>query len=363
MKKICKIVLKTVLWLLGIVLAAAIGLIAWLTITEYKPEAVEQLTLVQNENKNPLPAANETAEGTTVSVLTMNIGYCALGKDSDFFMDGGTQTRPDTKEVIYNNLEGITQLLADYQTDFILLQEVDTDSMRSYGVDQKEQLLNDTGLTAAYAKNYSCDFVPFPLPPIGKVHSGLLTLGNYEITTAERMSLYCPFSWPVRAANLKRCLLVSHCPIEGTDKELVLINLHLEAYDDGEGKAEQTKQLLNVLEEEYEKGNYVIAGGDFNQLFPECETYYPNTHAELWTPGILKPEDIPAGWQYAYDPQTPTCRLLNQPYDPTDSANTQYYVIDGFIVSPNISIEQVTTIKQDFLYSDHNPVLLSVILK
>ena len=33
-------------------------------------------------------------------------------------------------------------------------------------------------------------------------------------------------------------------PIEGTDRELVLVNLHLEAYDDGEGKIAQTRQLL-----------------------------------------------------------------------------------------------------------------------
>ena len=40
--------------------------------------------------------------------------------------------------------------------------------------------------------------------------------------------------------NLKRCLLIERLPIENSDKELVLINLHLEAYDEGEGKAKQT---------------------------------------------------------------------------------------------------------------------------
>ena len=40
-------------------------------------------------------------------------------------------------------------------------------------------------------------------------------------------------------------------PIEGSDKELVSINLHLEAYDDGEGKAKQLKQLMDLLKEEY----------------------------------------------------------------------------------------------------------------
>ena len=30
-------------------------------------------------------------------------------------------------------------------------------------------------------------------------------------------------------------------PIAGTKKELVMINLHLEAYDNGEGKVKQTR--------------------------------------------------------------------------------------------------------------------------
>ena len=54
----------------------------------------------------------------------------------------------------------------------------------------------------------------------------------------------------------------------GSDREPVLVNLHLEAYDDGEGKIAQTNQLRDYIEDEYAKGNYVIAGGDFNQVFP-----------------------------------------------------------------------------------------------
>ncbi|MBQ6946894.1 MAG: hypothetical protein IJN42_02510, partial [Clostridia bacterium] len=47
----------------------------------------------------------------------------------------------------------------------------------------------------------------------------------------------------------------------------VIVNLHLEAYDDGTAKVEQTKVLANFVREEYSKGNYVIAGGDFNSTF------------------------------------------------------------------------------------------------
>ena len=98
---------------------------------------------------------------------------------------------------------------------------------------------------STFAYNFNSQYVPYPIPQIGHVESGLLTLTNNEINYSERVKLPCPFSWPVRIVNLKRCLMVDRSPVydaQGNDtgKELVLINLHLEAYDSGEGKIAQT---------------------------------------------------------------------------------------------------------------------------
>jgi hypothetical protein len=71
---------------------------------------------------------------------------------------------------------------------------------------------------------------------------------------------------------------------------------------------------------------------------------------------------IPDGWSFAYDTSTPSCRLLNQAYNPDDKENTQYYVIDGFIVSPNVTVDSVKTLDEGFANSDHNPVLLKATL-
>ena len=68
------------------------------------------------------------------------------------------------------------------------------------------------------------------------------------------------------------------------------------------------------------------------------------------------------GWRFAVDDSAPTCRLLNQPYS-GDRAKTQFYVIDGFIVSPNVEVEAVHVIETDFQYTDHNPVKLEAVLK
>ena len=355
MKKTLKTILKILGITVGVVLLAVVALFAFLTITEFKPADVEPLTVQHGANEPTV------FSGDSFRVLSWNIGYAALGKDSDFFMDGGTQTRPDSKDRVTAYLDGIESTVSQVNADFCLLQEVDSGSTRSFGVQEVDRLSGISAYRAsAYALNYKCPFVPIPMPPLGKVSSGLLTLSSCQVDEATRISLPCPFSWPLSTANLKRCLLVSRVPIEGTDRELVLVNLHLEAYDDGEGKIAQTRQLLSFLSEEYAKGNYVLAGGDWNQVFPDTLNTYANAHPDLWTPGVLSESDLDAGWRFAWDVTTPTCRLLNQPYDPSDTENTQFYVIDGYLVSPNLEIVSVETLREDFANSDHNPVLLEL---
>ncbi|MDE6589571.1 MAG: endonuclease, partial [Oscillospiraceae bacterium] len=305
--------------------------------------------------------------GDSLTILTQNTGYCGLGADADFFMDGGKGVSP-SREQVQANLSGLSsQLFIDQKADIYFLQEVDLNSSRTKGIDQSRQwaVCFHTaigGCSHSYALNYSCDFVPYPFPPIGRVYSGLTTISAAPIISAQRVALPCPFSWPVSAANLKRCLLVNHVPLEGSDKELVLVNLHLEAYDDGEGKAAQTKVLIDFLTDEYAKGNYVIAGGDFNQTFPGALDAFPIQDSSLWTPGVLEDGILPDGWQFACDLSTPTCRLLNHPYN-TDPDGNQFYVIDGFILSPNVALDSVETIDCQFAYTDHNPVSIQVTLE
>ena len=351
MKKFLKVLL---IFVLVIVTLAAAGL-AWLCANEYNPGDVSDASLRHNTAK-PLHV------GDTLSVLSWNIGYAGLGKDSDFFMDGGKEVAAADVSTVYKYLNGIYDTVYGSKSslDIRLFQEVDQNSARTYGINEINTLGKDN---TAFAYNFCTKFVPYPLPPIGRVNSGLLTSTAYNIDSAERIALPCPFDWPVSVVNLKRCLLVSYLPIENSDKQLVVVNMHLEAYDDGEGKVAQTKQLLSFIQNEYEKGNYVIAGGDFNQEFPGALEKYPNNHADLWAPGIIENDMLSDGWQFAYDLNTPTCRLLNQPYNPDDAENTQYYVIDGFILSPNVALNNAQTLDCGFVNSDHNPVSLSITLK
>jgi len=350
-----KRILKIIVIAGAIVLFMVGGLLIFFTVSEYKPDEIEKLP-VANGSKSGV------AVGQDITIVTCNIGYGALSQNEDFFMDGGEKVRPDDEDLIYANLEGISDVLEEMSADFYLLQEVDCGSKRSYNIDQREYLERALAMPGMFAYNFNSRYVPYPLPTIGKVESGLLTLSDYTASEAARIALPVPFSWPVSTCNLKRCLMITRIPVEGSERELVLINLHLEAYDDGEGKTEQTRMLVEFIESEYEKGNYVVAGGDFNQTFERTLDIYPIHNTDGWTPGVLDSKELPAGFGFAYDTAAPTCRLLNAPYT-GNYVESQVYVIDGYIVSPNVEVTAVEVEDMQFLYTDHQPVKLAVRLK
>ncbi len=347
--------LKTI----GIVLLAVVilagGLIGYLTITEFRPASVQDAAQTAGQTSATLRA------GESIRVLTFNTGYAGLDKSQDFFMDGGSGVSPTGgRAKVEENLAGILAAIQEANAQIVLLQEVDQSSVRTNRIDETAYYQQNTGLNAAYAVNYQCGFVPFPLPPIGAVKSGVLTLSAYQPAQAQRQSLPVPFKWPIRVANLKRCLLVERIPVADNGRELVLINLHLEAYDDGEGKVAQTRQLLDFIHQEYEKGNYVIAGGDFNQTFEGVQRFGGSWEGK-WTPGVFTEDELPQGVRLVYDPSLPTCRSLDQAYT-GDRDNHVFYLIDGFLVTDNVQVEDVHTVDLDFAYSDHNPMLMQVTL-
>ncbi len=331
-------------------------------ITEYKPEDTEALEVENASDTDVLTIGEE------ITVATWNVGYLALGDNADFFMDGGSSVYSSSEERVNENLSAVIAEIDAIDPDLLLLQETDRDSSRSYHIEELMGIVEGTegDYSWSFANNFRTLFVPYPIPPIGKVDSGIATLSKYEIDSAERVSLPCPFSWPVSMVNLKRCLDVSRIPVEGSDKELVLINLHLEAYDNGEGKIAQTKMLSEIIQAEIDNGNYVIAGGDFNQVFSSVDSSMYPVLEDKWQPGEIDTTAFDSSLQFLMDTTTPTCRSLDQPLDTaesTDPEDFQYYMLDGFIVSGNLEVSSVETLDLAFENSDHNPVVMQVTLK
>jgi len=350
---------KLLLWIPSFILIFVVLLAVLLSVFEFKPEPIQDVPFSSGEK---ILQKNES-----YSILSWNIGYAGLGKYSDYFFSGGKDVRP-SKKLNESYFNGIKNTLAQNPVDFLLIQEIDRDSHRSRYVDQFDVLKEFLNKKGAFATAYKCIFVPFPLPPIGKVDSGIATFFDFKTTSAARYSLPVLFKWPVRTANLKRCFLVTRIPVYEnglpTEKELVLVNLHLEAFDAGQAKIAQTKKLIDFLNSEYQKGNYVIAGGDFNQTFPDAKEF-PFNNTDPWVAPILEKDSLQKDWEYCFDDSNPSCRSTCSPYVGTLAENHdfQYYLIDGFIKSPNVEISVVETLNEDFVYSDHNPIRLEFSLK
>ena len=301
-------------------------------------------------------------KSSSINLLTWNMGYGALDERQDCYWDGGKGVDGESKEVVLENVKAYKDKIKEINPDIFFVQEADRDSKRSYYVNQYDSLRETfSDYESSFAGNFKAGLVPLPLYNMtGKVDAGIASFSKYDLLDSKRIQLPIPFSWPMSLFNLKRCLLVNHLPIEGSDKELVIINLHLEAYDDGEGKAKQLAMLMDTMQEEYDKGNYVIAGGDFNQTF-STTNYQKYPKMNDWVCPVIDASLYPS-FEFVMDDTHPTCRSLYKTYYDSDKENHQYYMIDGFIVSKNININSIETLDLGFKNTDHNPVKLSVTL-
>ncbi|MCF8366305.1 MAG: hypothetical protein K9H16_11020, partial [Bacteroidales bacterium] len=295
--------------------------------------------------------------------LSWNIGYAGLGKEMDFFYDGGKQVRP-SKSLNQSYLNSILEFLGqNKEVDFILLQEVDEKSGRSYRINQVEKIAETLPKHAfSFAKNYDVPFVPVPpTNPMGLVKSGLVSFAKYTPFESERRSFPGNYAWPTSLFMLDRCFLVQRFKTSG-NTELIVVNTHNSAFDDGQLRKGQLDVLKKFALNEYLNGNYVIIGGDWNQNPPGFDPGQINTGniVSKNDQGNISSTLMPPGWVWAFDPLIPTNRSVVAPYQEESTLTT---VIDFFLLSPNISLEKVTGINLNFESSDHNPVLIEILLK
>ena len=356
--------LKTAGIIMGVIILAVVILVILLTITEYKPDDII------NAEINSLSENTSFIEkNSDLKIMSWNIGYCGLGKYEDFFMDGGKTSLPKSQKNVANYKAGIRDVIKNQTPDILILQEVDHNSKRSGKKSQVKYFKKELNENVAFTFNYKTLFCPIPFPPMGRIESGLATYTNFNASSAERYKLPSIFKWPVKLANLKRCLLVTRFPVyengKDTGRKLVLINFHLEAFDNGEAKKLQTKKLAEILKQEYANGNYVIAGGDWNQKFPTDTGKYATVFNNGWQPGIVDETIIPDGWKICTSENAPTCRSNQYPYigEQAEKHEWQYWVIDGLLVSPGIDVKNIYVSDENFEYSDHNPVIMQFVLK
>ena len=315
------------------------------TVTDYQPDPVEDLPLYQD-------ASIKRIDRPELTFLIWNLGYGGLGKESEFYFDangsqyfsGGKMVHV-SKELVEKNNQGIYEFLSTTEADFYLLQEVDLSSKRSYFTNQFAELARrHESYEARFAINYKVGRVPIPIMEpwhaYGRTNSGLATYSRFAAKEASRYQLPGEYGWPVNIFQLDRCVAIHRYPTARQDKELVLMNIHHSAYDEGGAlKKQQMAFLKDLLISEYAKGNYVVVGGDWNQCPPgfDYDHFMPG-QTEGYTQINIAEDYLAEDWNWAFDPEIPTNRKTHSAYKP---GTTFVTLIDFFLTSPNVQVLEV----------------------
>jgi endonuclease/exonuclease/phosphatase family metal-dependent hydrolase len=256
-----KLFIKALLLLVLVAFAILIYFIGILIINSIKDFRPKDMTFrLEADSIQSLPVSD-----SLFSIISWNIGYGCLGKDADFFYDGGKMVTPPHNEY-RKYFDGISDALGSFDSlNLILLQEIDTFSARSYYANQYmaiSKILNS--YNGFYIKNYDVSFVPVPLlKPMGRVVSGLALFSAFTPGSYEQIVFPGNFPWPTSLFMPDRCFLCIRIPL-ASGKNLIIINTHNSAFDDGELRAGQLVLLKKYMAKLYKDGNYVVAGGDWN---------------------------------------------------------------------------------------------------
>lgn len=355
---------KIVLLVLLIVLLALV-----LTVGGYFAFVMLSYTRIEDNRTEPVPASGPSdplQTDTAYVAVSSNIGFGAYTPDFTFFMDGGTGSWAASPESVRETVRNSAAFCRSLQPDFLLLQEVDTDSTRSYHIDESELLKEALpDYVPVFTSNYHSAFLMYPFyQPHGASNSGMMTFSKTSPLSAVRYSL--PVSKSVsKLLDLDRCFLVTRYPV-ANGKEFVLINIHLSAYGtDGSVLEGQIAKLSAFVKAEYDKGNYILCGGDYNHDFTGTsvkDLNKPGYEERSWTQPFPV-EKLPDGFRrldrYKDGKAVASCRDNDIPF----GENSFLVIVDGFLASDNVEDVELENVWNGFAYSDHQPVRLTFKLK
>ncbi|MFV0559300.1 MAG: endonuclease/exonuclease/phosphatase family protein [Enterococcus sp.] len=346
---------KVVVGILVVILVIISSYVLYLYLSYHREP--DDLTLEVNNHSTDALQLNHDYK-----LMTFNIGYGAYPSDYSFFMDGGKYSRAYDQETVEKNMKAIETAVASENPELAIFQEVDVDGDRSQHVNEVEYLETQfNNYSSVYAQNYDSAYLFYPFTqPIGKASSGLVTLSKGEVESSTRYSLPIETDFN-KFIDLDRAFSVTHIKVDD-DRQLALINTHLSAFTKDRSIQEaQMDKLFTQMEKEYKQGHYVIVGGDYNHdvIGNSPEVFETKKERETWT-HPFPVNSIPDNFQLAQgdlaERKIPSVRAMDQAYD----EETSYVsLVDGFLVSDNITLKTVRVKDLGFENSDHNPVVLT----
>ncbi len=202
--------------------------------------------------------SDATPNDSILTIVTYNIGY----------LSGMTNNRAvhKPKELFTTNLQSVKENFRVYNPDIIAFQEIDYSAVRSYDIDQEEEIATLGYNYVAKGINWDKRYLPFPYwPPsmhFGKVISGQSVLSKFPVKEYQRIVLDRVQDIPFYrdAFYLDRLLQIVTVDVGGRD--LVVMNVHLEAFDKTTRQKQMQKVIDVFIETSREKPTILL--GDFN---------------------------------------------------------------------------------------------------
>lgn len=320
---------------LGSVLLALVTFYVWATSGSYPRENYTAIFDYGVDSQTP-------EDKGTLSLVSYNIGYLSGLTNLE------AVERPKT--MFDDNLAQAIATLTPLNPDIIAFQEIDIASKRSYQVNQLDSIAKALGLGhSGLAINWNKNYVPFPYWPIathfGKIVSGQAVLSRYPITDNQRTVLDKVASRPFfyNAVYLDRLAQMTQIDING--QSLMVINVHLEAFDN-ETRFKQTQAVL-TLAETYAKDYPVVLVGDFNSALNRPEEGDRSIE-------IMVASDV-------FTAALPQAQWTQQPTFP--SAASEHKLDYLFYTTDTLELKDTRVITEMGSPSDHLPLMMTFVFK
>ena len=329
--------MKRLLWISVIFLLAFATFYFWASSNTLNEEDYSQII---DYKASPISTKD------TLSIVTYNIGYfsgmtnnLAFELDSNLYHDNGRKA---------------VSLFQKYHPDFVGFQEIDFDASRSFHVNQLNLISESTGYDmGVQAINWDKSYVPFPygLPSVnyGQIVSGQAVLSKYPISSAERIVLERPDNpFYYDAFYINRLIQIARIQIG--EKQLIIVNVHLEAYNK-EVRERQAAELLEVYRK-YAKDYPVLLVGDFNAQPP-----FDSEEIESTTAIFFNEPNVKAAVSMELYNASRNDFLTFDSQEPFQKIDYIFYS------SGKIQALSAEVLKEAGEISDHLPVMMQFVLK
>jgi len=354
-RRIIRFILFGLLIALGLISAYAVVVISMNARNRFQPAPVESLKIHEGRRAFLFPDVN-------MSIISWNLGYCTSSAEQKQFNRFGFTFRPD-KEAYKATFSSVLKIISAMDSvDFLLLQDVDFNSRKSFYTAQDSaliKLLKRKSSVSAINKHVRFEFFPLFNPAL-KANSGMMFFSRYIPEWAQRISFPDDNNWFSDLTASDRCFTIIRYDLEN-GKDLYVINIRNATNNEpAEMRIAEWQYLRSYMIDLYGRGHYVMAGGSWNQN-PAGYSVRKITSGDkaVGLPAMVGDQFFPKGWKWIYDSTLPTERDFSDPYQ---KGTTRTTISDFFICSPNIKVNTVKTIPMDFAHTSHNPIYMNISL-